>query len=171
MSIESLPGLDAPDVLRTADISEDGLYRWRLMRIWGSPRRLLTFIMLNPSAADALKDDPTIRRCMGFARSLDFEGIQVVNLYAFRATKPVDLWTAADPIGRRNNAILREVLTDGSAVIAAWGAHARPARVEWVLRQPGAADLSALHVTKHGAPGHPLYLPSAARPVPWSGAV
>lgn len=162
---------DPSEMLRTAELSDDALYRWRLTRIWGSPRRLLTFIMLNPSTADALVDDPTIRRCIGFARAMELDGIRVVNLYAFRATKPADLWTAADPVGGKNNSVLQDALVEAKwadmPVIAAWGAHARPARVEWLLRQPGASRLSALHVTKAGAPGHPLYLPAAARPNPW----
>src|SRR5689334_16488446 len=81
----------APTVVRkAASISECGRYRYSLHRWWGAGERLY-FVMLNPSTADAEVDDPTIRRCMGFARTLGFDGIGVVNLYAFRATKPADL--------------------------------------------------------------------------------
>jgi len=163
---------DPNDVLRTARLSEDGAYRWTLHRIWGSPSNLLTFIMLNPSTADALQDDPTIRRCIGFARDLGLAGLVVVNLYAYRATKPADLWRAVEPTGgHHNDQTLRRALTKaethGSPVIAAWGANAKPDRVAWLTRQPGAHRLQALHITKAGAPGHPLYLPAASRPRPW----
>ena len=170
---ETLFELNDPDeMLRTARLSEDGLYRWTLHRIWGSPANLLTFIMLNPSTADALIDDPTIVRCINFARDMGHDGIVVVNLYAYRATKPADLWLAADPTGGvQNDQTLRKALAKaafhGSPVIAAWGANAKPDRVSWLLAQPHADRLSALRVTKAGAPGHPLYLPAACRPESW----
>lgn len=162
------------DALRTADLSEDGLYRYRLTRVWGAPN-LLPFIMLNPSTADAFIDDPTIVRCRRFARDMGYGGLEVVNLYAYRATKPADLWKAEDPVGPRNNRILGELLDrawmSGTPVIAAWGANAKPDRVRWLLRRcEGQHTLHALRVTKGGAPGHPLYLPASARPVPWGVA-
>lgn len=173
MSESALFELRDPDeMLRTARLSEDGVYRFTLHRIWGSPSNLLTFIMLNPSTADALVDDPTVVRCTNFARDMGHDGIVVVNLYAFRATKPADLWLAEKPTGGvANDETLRKALskaeTHGSPVIAAWGANAKPDRVTWLLRQPGAHRLQALRVTKAGAPGHPLYLPAACRPSPW----
>lgn len=148
------------DVLRTADISPDGIYRYRLTRVWGS-LPTLPFIMLNPSTADSTKDDPTIRRCIGFAKREGFGGIEVCNLYAFRATKPADLWQADDPIGPRNGQVLRDLLTrwnGGSPIVAAWGAHAKHERVAWLLDKPGAHRLRCLGITKHGAPRHPLYV-------------
>ena len=161
-------------VFRGADLSDDGCYRYHLWRRWdmalGNP--LLTFIMLNPSTADANLDDPTIRRCMGFARALGYGGIAVSNLYAYRATKPADLWTADEPTGgERNEEHLRltfEHAPPGS-VIAAWGAHAKADRVTQVMGWADRAGctLRALHVTKGGAPGHPLYLPATATPQPW----
>jgi hypothetical protein len=161
-------------VVRSARLSEDGLYRYELARRWalGPTAR---FIMLNPSTADAELDDPTIRRCVGFARALGCGGIVVANLYAYRATRPADLWRAADPVGPRNDHILRELAArtaaTGAPLIAAWGARVRPDRVEAVLHlleAAGARDLlTALGVTKDGAPRHPLYLPSSARPEQW----
>ena len=173
MSAETLFKLRDPDeMLRTARLSDDGVYRFTLHRIWGSPSNLLTFIMLNPSTADALVDDPTIRRCIGFARDLGHDGIVVVNLYAYRATKPADLWLADKPTGGiANDETLRKALskaeTHGSPVIAAWGANAKEDRVRWLRAQPGAHRLQALRVTKAGAPGHPLYLPATSRPTKW----
>lgn len=158
------------EVRRHAAISGDGLYRYALTRTWGDGP-MLTFVMLNPSTADAQQDDPTIRRCVGFARVLGYDGLRVVNLYAFRATKPTDLWRAADPTGgQRNDDLLTEVghlARHGQGIVAAWGAHARPDRVTHVLSFPGWDRLTALGVTKAGAPRHPLYLPATAVPTPW----
>lgn len=153
-----------------ATISECGRYRYTLHRWWGDGDRLY-FVMLNPSTADAEVDDPTIRRCVGFARTLGFDGITVVNLYAYRATKPADLWLADEPTGgERNDDILREVghVAKHQTVIAAWGANARPDRVAQVTTTPGWDCVKALGVTKDGAPRHPLYLRADSVPEPWS---
>lgn len=175
MSAEvSLLGDVAAPYRRHASISANGQYRWSLHREWREPlawSRWVTFVMLNPSTADAEVDDPTIRRCIGFAKALGGTGLAVVNLYALRATQPADLWKSADPVGPANDEHL--ALFFGMAarhdfpIIAAWGSHAKADRVEAVLRLPGAERLQALHVTKSGAPGHPLYLPASARPAPW----
>jgi hypothetical protein len=161
------------EVRRYASISDDGMYRFGLVRDWSEENNCsyLTFIMLNPSTADAELDDPTIRRCVGFAVSLGFNAVRVLNLYAFRATKPSDLWRAAEPTGGpRNDDLLREVGRQapyGNPMIAAWGVHTRADRVAEVLSFPGWDQLAALGMTKAGAPRHPLYLPSTAQMTPW----
>lgn len=158
-------------VARAATLSEDGRYRYILHRWWGSGDRRLGFVMLNPSTADARVDDPTIRRCMGFARTLGYDGIRVVNLYAFRATKPADLWRADEPTGGvRNDDLLRELVRQGKhqPVIAAWGANAKPDRVAEFMSWPGSDRVLALGLTKDGAPRHPLYLRADAQPVPYT---
>lgn len=91
------------EVATTAGISECGTYRYWLCREWSPGLDSLVWLMLNPSTADATQDDPTIRRCMGFARRWGYGGITVVNLYAYRATNPRDLLTAADPVGPEND--------------------------------------------------------------------
>lgn len=157
-------------VARAAVLSDDGLYRYVLHRWWGSGENRLTFVMLNPSTADARVDDPTIRRCIGFARTLGYDGIRVANLYAFRATKPADLWRAEEPTGGdRNDDLLRELLRQGrrQPVIAAWGANARPERVAEFMSWHGSEHVQALGLTKAGAPRHPLYLRADAVPVPY----
>lgn len=161
------------DVLRTALLSEDGRYRYTLNRIWGHPHDLVTWIMLNPSTADANLDDPTIRRCIGFARAWGHGGITVVNIYAYRATKPADLWKAGDPTGPKNDETLRQALDqaarNGTPVIAAWGAHVGEYSGHWVyaLAHARGVQLLALGTTKAGQPRHPLYLPKSATPEPW----
>lgn len=162
-------------VRRAARISEDGRYRYTLVRRWG-PEPPLQFVMLNPSTADAEVDDRTIGRCVGFARDLGAGGILVVNLYAYRATKPVDLWRAEDPVGPDADLYLRAAARrsaiEGAATIAAWGVNAKPDRVAHVLDLFANAGgrLHALGLTKDGHPRHPLYLPATARPVPFGGA-
>lgn len=160
-----------------ARISEDGVYRYTLGRRWTQDLEsgAAVFVMLNPSTADANKDDPTIRRCIGFAKALGCGGLHVVNLYAFRATKPADLWRADYPIGPDNDEVLRETFTaaahEDRPVIAAWGANAPEARATFVseMAREAGAPLLALGLTKDGAPRHPLYLSAAAVPTYWSG--
>lgn len=160
---------------RDAAISADGLYRYTLHRDWRDPdsyrRRWVTFVMLNPSTADADQDDPTIRRCIAFAKQMGGTGLAVVNLYALRATSPAELWNAEDPVGPHNDRQLEIFFAMAARsdfpVIAAWGAHARPDRVATVLAMPGADRLQALGTTQSGAPRHPLYLPAGAQPRRW----
>lgn len=164
-----LPGLEPPP--GTAVFSRDGIYRYALTRLWSSSPRRATFIMLNPSTADGRRDDPTIRRCINFAKREGAGGLTVVNLYAYRATSPNDLWLTNDPIGPENDRVLADVLcTAGDLVIAAWGSHARAERVERLGSIAAACDiqLMALGQTKSGQPRHPLYLPSAAQLTPWA---
>ncbi|NYI70676.1 hypothetical protein GGQ54_001236 [Naumannella cuiyingiana] len=152
-----------------AVLSECGRYRYRLTRVWDVDRPDATFILLNPSTADAKEDDPTIRRCMRFARTWGLGGLVVVNLYAYRATKPADLWRADDPVGPENDDHLRDVLgvavRAGSPVVAAWGAHGRPGRVSEVVAFAGRLD--ALGLTKSGQPRHPLYVRADTRLTRW----
>lgn len=169
------------EVRLSAVISDDQAYRYALVRRWHFPglmdlehsRAPLTVIMLNPSTADGDVDDPTIRRCVGFARALDLAGLLVVNLYAWRATKPYDLWRADDPVGPHGDKFILEAAARtvelGSPLVAAWGAGARQDRVDHVLGlvEQAGATLTALGVTATGAPRHPLYLPAAARPARW----
>lgn len=151
---------------RAAQISPCGRYRYTLGRRWGDGGTV-GFLMLNPSTADARKDDPTLRRCIGFARDWGYGGVTVANLYAYRATKPADLWKAADPIGPANDAHLTAVADGCDLLVAAWGAHAKPDRVAAVLALPGMNRLHALALTASGQPGHPLYLRGDLVPQPW----
>jgi len=153
---------------RSAIISEDGLYRYHLSRTWGDDERAV-FIMLNPSTADGFTDDATIRRCIAFAKAWKLDGIEVVNLYAYRATHPQELWTVNDPVGPDNDRWLRSAGTSGYPLIAAWGNHARQDRVSQVLAMPGFEKLTCLKTTRSAAPAHPLRLSADLTPVPWPG--
>jgi hypothetical protein len=147
-------------------LSEDGRYRYHLTRTWDDGDRAV-FVMLNPSTADAYEDDPTIRRCIGYARRWGLAGIEVVNLYAYRATNPAELWEVDDPVGPENDLWLRAVGSSGFPLVAAWGANAQPRRVQRVLGLPGFDRLTCLRTTQAGHPGHPLYLPKELTPVAW----
>lgn len=112
-------------MIRNAIISEGGRYRYALTREWGRGPRVL-FIMLNPSTADAMQDDPTIRKCIGFAQRWGYSKLTVVNLYAYRATKPDDLWQAAldgvDIMGPKNATCIDTAASCANMIVAAWGA-------------------------------------------------
>jgi hypothetical protein len=174
-------------ISKGAELSPCGRYRYLLWREWrgthdpknwtwygfkdgagadcGDPKTVL-FVMLNPSTADGEKDDATIRRCVGFAKSWKYERVEVVNLYAFRATKPRDLWKAGDARhAPRNQSIIAGAARRAGIVIAAWGAHgAEGEQGEIVRGWMNDCDVYHLGLTKEGHPRHPLYLPSDATP-------
>lgn len=148
-------------IQKTAVISKCGRYRYELTRRWADGP-LLTFVMLNPSTADADVDDPTIRRCMSFARRESYAGIYVANLFAYRATKPKALELADNPYGPENFEYLGYVIRN-SRVICAWGAHqdaVNPGRVFCKRAKSAHVDLFSLGRTKGGFPSHPLYVRS-----------
>ena len=149
-------------MLTSATISPCGTYRYRLGRRWADGPTLL-YVMLNPSTADASVDDPTIRRCIGFGRSHAFGAIEVVNLYAFRATKPADLRRHCWPVGPDNDMHIEAALQASDRVCVAWGANAgdsaRPGVVLPLIWRAGRAPM-CLSVTKGGHPSHPLMLAS-----------
>jgi hypothetical protein len=151
---------------RGAVISACGLFRYVLWRRW-SGRPLLVFIMLNPSTADALKNDHTIRKCIGFARRFGFGGIIVVNLFAYRTTYPKELkkagWLAG---GTENMSALGQAMKYAGTrgVICAWGAEVRKVdperlRITFNILRAAGVPLYSLLTLPDGIPGHPLMLP------------
>jgi hypothetical protein len=162
------------DVKRFATVSECGRYRYDLRRtLGGRPGKAACFLMLNPSTAGAEKDDPTIRKCVGFTRRWGCAELVVVNLFAYRATRPRDLQAAADPVGRENRRHVMSALEHarGGLVVCAWGAHgawrSQDATVRGWIREAGAEPV-CLGLTNGGHPRHPLYLPYTAELVPYS---
>jgi len=157
---------------RGAGISECGLYRYWLTRAWvraGEIPKLLTFCMLNPSTANADVDDPTIRRCMGYARREGCNSLRVVNLYAYRSTAPKAVWEQPDPVGPDNEEALTLALTLPGAVICAWGKHARPLEVDRFRHLVAHLDrpVVCLGTNLDGSPKHPLYLRADSPLIPW----
>lgn len=147
-----------------AVISSCGLYRYRLGRIWNDEQPIMVWTLLNPSTADAEQDDPTLRKCMGFARHHHHGGVILVNLFAYRATNPKELLKVPDPVGPENDEHIRWACAAPilATVIAGWGAEKiaqrRAAHVRtlmWSTRCP----IKCLGKTKAGAPRHPLYRP------------
>lgn len=148
--------------------SPERTYRYLLTRIWDPAVPPAVFVMLNPSTADALADDATVRRLAGpngFARKLGAGGLVVVNLFAVCSTDPSILRHHPDPVGPLNDAFIRQATDRASVVVAAWGAagveHGRGARVADTLRRRN-HTLHCLGQTSTGQPRHPLYLPGDA---------
>ncbi|MDO6459345.1 DUF1643 domain-containing protein [Granulosicoccaceae sp. 1_MG-2023] len=149
----------------SANFSRCRTYRYALQRCWDEQLPSLLIIGLNPSTADAQRNDPTIRRCIGFARDWGFGRLTVANLFAYRATLPSDLKAAADPVGPRNNHWLRKLAREADLVVAAWGNDGRfMGRADAVRRF--LPDLYCIRMNSLGEPAHPLYLKRGLRPVP-----
>ncbi len=150
---------------------EDSLYRWRLWRAWDASRSRLLWVLLNPSTADAHHDDPTLRRCVGYAARWGYGAVEVVNLFALRSTDPRALHAAVDPVGHANNAHIATAALEADLVVCGWGAHAlassRAAAVVDLLCDAGHL-LHCIGVTKAGQPRHPLYARGSAVATPWT---
>jgi hypothetical protein len=143
-----------------AILSKDGIYRYLLWRHWGPATLRCLFVMLNPSTADANVDDPTINRVVGFASDWGFDGVEIVNAYAYRATQPKALYSIADPIGPDNEIHVRIAAAKAPLIVAGWGTHGATAQdriVEWV----GGKPIFALRINADNSPGHPLYVPAS----------
>lgn len=152
----------------SAVFSLDRTYRYQLWREWDSTLPTVMFIGLNPSTADETKDDPTIRRCIGFAKSWGHGSLCMTNLFAFRATDPADMMCATEPIGSQNNRHLMELAETIGLIIAAWGTHGVfQNRASEVLRMWSPGRLHHLGLTKDGHPKHPLYLKADLKPILW----
>jgi hypothetical protein len=161
------------DAASVAVYSDCERYRYSLTRVWDDAGRRALFIMLNPSTATEVQNDPTVERCERRARALGFGSFRVLNIFAWRATDPRDMRAAVDPVGPGNDAAIVESLPWADSVVCAWGTHGahlgRGPEVEALLRASGAA-LTHLGLSKDGHPKHPLYIGYAVQPVPWSGA-
>lgn len=156
-------------VKRTAEISECGNFRWWLRRTWTDKGKgVCCFVMLNPSKADALQDDHTIRRCIGFARAWGFATLDVRNLFAYRSTDPKGLKRSDIDVagGERGLNELAAGLT-ADKVIVAWGANDVRGRDKLFRTMANQKPLYCLGKTKSGAPLHPLRLRADTVPILW----
>ncbi len=144
-----------------AVFDESGRYRYALWRAWSDDYPRIVFIMLNPSTADGEKNDPTIRRCIGFAHVWQFGSMEVVNLFAYRATDASELLRVDDPVGAENNRFLIQAIERCSIVIAGWGTKGslleRDCQVMQLLTDM-MKNVYCLGITKNGCPRHPLYM-------------
>jgi hypothetical protein len=146
-------------------------YRYALTRAWDKDAKRALFIMLNPSTATEVQNDPTVERCERRARALGFGAFRVTNIFAFRATDPKVMRAQADPIGPLNDAAITEGTAWADSILCAWGSHGahldRGAAVTALLRQTG-LPLWHLGLTKAGAPKHPLYISYSQKPELWA---
>jgi hypothetical protein len=153
-----------------AEYSDCETYRYSLTRVWDGGGRRAVFIMLNPSTATEVQNDPTVERCERRARALGFGAFRVLNIFAYRATDPRDMRAALDPVGPDNDAAITQSLPWADQIICAWGTHGahlgRGAQVKALLRRYD-APLYHLGLSKDGHPKHPLYIAYHVQPMPW----
>lgn len=144
-------------------------YRYTLWHRWDHGEGYCQFVGLNPSTADETHLDPTVRRCVQYAKDWGYQALCMTNLFAYRATDPRDMKRAVYPVGIDNDFYLREIAQGAGVIIAAWGTHGsylnRDRHVLQLMPR-----MHALKVTKHGHPSHPLYLRRDAQPVPYTPA-
>ncbi len=140
-------------------------YRYTLWRFWDCGKPYAVFLCLNPSTADEINNDPTIRRCIDFSKQWGYGGVVILNIFAYRATDPEVMKEAVDPIGPDNDKWLKEITQhpDAGITVAAWGNHGDFAdRGKQVLSMLG--DMYCLKVNSNGQPAHPLYLKKSLKP-------
>lgn len=153
-----------------ATIDPSNRYRYALQREWDPDAPRVAFVMLNPSTADATQDDPTIRRCIGFARSWGYGALEVVNLFAYRTTDPEALRRVPDPVGPENDRYILRARHRARETLVAWGNRGvllgrDRAVLRLLLRGKGA--VRCLGLTQAGHPRHPLYVRGDTIPVPF----
>lgn len=152
-----------------ATFDKSGKYRYLLWREWDPSQPSCVFVMLNPSTADATKNDPTIRRAMSFAAQFGFGRFEAVNLFAYRATDSSTLLTVRNPIGRDNDEFILESIQRTDACFVAWGnlGTLRDRSRSVMEMIPGDTIIQCLGLNKSGEPKHPLYLSNRTRPRPY----
>lgn len=157
------------DALSEAVYSDCETYRYLLTRVWDPGPKAL-FVMLNPSTATEVQNDPTVERCERRARALGFGAFRVTNIFAYRATDPKVMRAAANPVGPGNDAAILASVGWADSIVCAWGNHGlhldRGEKVEALLRGAG-ARLTHLGLTGQSQPRHPLYVGYDQQPQPW----
>lgn len=158
------------DAHSTAVYSPCEKYRYLLTRIWDPEGRKVLFVMLNPSTATEIQNDPTVERCERRARALGYGAFRVTNIFAFRATDPKVMRAEPDPNGPENDASITDSTSWADTIICAWGTHGehmgRGPDVEQLLRKTG-HPLYHLGLSKAGHPKHPLYISYEKQPELW----
>lgn len=154
-----------------AEFSDCRTWRYRLWRIWDHTKPYANFLMLNPSIADANVLDPTVTRCVAYARRWGYGGLHVTNLFALVSTDPDGLYRAADPVGPDNDVAILETARGAGVIVCAWGNHGgfgqRQDAAVKMLRAAG-VQLAFLRMNGTGEPAHPLYLPGDLVPLDWT---
>lgn len=152
-----------------AVFSECRQYRYRLWRQWGEQPPAV-FVMLNPSTADEIDNDPTVERCERRARAMGYGGLRVANIFALRSTDPHALYGHCDPIGPQNDSAILESVSGAGIVVCAWGGHGslsgRGQIVRKLLIDAGVTP-HYLKLNRDGTPQHPLYIGYGVKPQAW----
>ena len=147
-----------------AHFSKDRIYRYALWRTWDESKPKVLFVGLNPSTADEVQDDPTIRRCIRYSKDWGYGGYIMGNIFAYRSTNPKKLLDIDDPIGSKNDYWLKKLNKEASLTIGAWGNHGkildRGSQINQMFK-----TFHCLKITKEGFPSHPLYLSSKLKPI------
>jgi hypothetical protein len=159
------------DAQSVAVYSDCERYRYLLTRVWDPAGRKALFIMLNPSTATEVQNDPTVERCERRARALGFGAFRVTNIFAWRDTDPRKMRAAADPVGPENDAAILDSCPWADQIIAAWGTHGahlgRGPAVAALLKGTG-RPVHHLGLSKEGHPKHPLYISYQQQPDLWT---
>lgn len=146
------------------------LYRYALWRTWDADKAPLLFVMLNPSTADEVANDPTVERCERRARAMGFGGLRVANIFAYRSTDPGALYGLDDPVGPDNDQAILDAVAVAGLVVCGWGKHGnlrgRGEAVRALIASTGKAP-HYLELNNDGTPKHPLYVGYSVKPQPW----
>ena len=158
---------DAPSVAIYSDCEN---YRYSLTRVWDGAGKRVLFVMLNPSTATEVQNDPTVERCERRARTLGYGAFRVCNIFAYRATNPKVMRAQSDPTGAHNDTAIIEAADWSDTIVCAWGTHGehmdRGSQVEKLLRNQQ-KPLTHLGLSKAGHPKHPLYIGYKVQPLLW----
>ncbi len=161
------------DAASTATYSDCERYRYDLTRIWAEDDGRIAFVMLNPSTATEVQNDPTVERCERRARALGYGAFRVCNIFAWRDTDPFKMRKASDPVGPANDAAILDACNWAGKLVCAWGTHGahlhRGPEVETLMRGTG-QPLYHLGLSKAGHPKHPLYIAYTQQPQLWTAA-
>ena len=159
-------------MISEAKFDPTGKYRYTLTRTWERDLGRVVFVMLNPSTADSMMNDPTVTRCIGFALDHRFGSLVVLNLFAYRSTDPKTLAKVKDPVGKLNDEWIIREAARADLVVAAWGtfpkAHKRASQVRDILHP---RTFHCLGTTLDGSPKHPLYVAKVTQFQKWKGVL
>ncbi len=159
---------DAPSIAVYSDCEN---YRYSLTRIWDEHAPRVLFVMLNPSTATEVQNDPTVERCERRARTLGYGAFCVCNIFAYRATDPKKMRAQSDPVGPENDVTIINATNWANDIVCAWGTHGahldRGAEVEKMLRAQS-KPLTHLGLSIAGHPKHPLYIGYKTQPQRWN---
>jgi hypothetical protein len=154
-------------LISTAEFSPCRTWRYQLKRQWQEGDNLVAFVGLNPSTADETKNDPTVTRCIKYAQTWDYDGMFMLNIFAYRATDPKVMREFYAPVGPDNNKWILNTVKECRLVVACWGNHGSFLERGKVVASM-IQDLKCLKITKAGHPSHPLYLKSSLMPVDYA---